>query len=149
MTPDGEYHSTEKIKLAHKETECLSNPGILSNIKKCNYHSIVNCTLKTQNRITHVDALERLGVSTKGGTSTFFPIRFVPNEKINKLDKLQVAFDALVLFSVSDTMPLFGKIMYGSQLKTTKVNLSSLLTTWNPLLLPQQLRSSQPVRASL
>jgi len=138
---------TEKIKLAHKETECLSNPGILSNIKKCNYHLIVNCTLKAQNRITHVDALERISASTKGEPSSFFPIRFVPNEKVNKLDKLQVAFDALVLSSASDTMPVFGRIIYGSQLRTTKVDLSRLMATAKITarnITKQQANSEQP-----
>ena len=52
------------------------------------------------------------------------PIRCVPREKITTQDKLLLAFDALVLWTVSDEAPRFGKIIHGRKQATAKVELA-------------------------
>jgi predicted RecB family nuclease len=141
----------EKLRITHNQTDCLFDTEIPNNLNESNYHLIVNCTVKTQNRIAHIDALEQKVDSKNRGKGSFYPIRFVPNEKVNKFDKLQVAFDALVLSSASDNVSVFGKIMYGSQLKTTKVDLSSLLVTTKSTIrnMATQLSNSEKLRPAL
>ena len=59
----------------------------------------------------------------------FIPVRFIPNNKITKNDKLLLVFDALVLSAVSGKMPLFGKIIHGIEQRTIKIKLSGLINT--------------------
>jgi predicted RecB family nuclease len=54
-------------------------------------------------------------------------MRFVPGEKVTKQDKLLLAFDALVLWTVTGQAPLFGKIIHGREQATAKVEMAGLL----------------------
>src|SRR5262249_23307489 len=59
--------------------------------------------------------------------NSFIPIRFVPGEKVTKQDKLLLAFDALVLWTVAGQAPLFGKIIHGCEQATAKVDVAGLM----------------------
>ena len=57
----------------------------------------------------------------------YIPIRFVPAEKPGKHEKLQLAFDALVMSMAFGKMPPFGRIIHGVECKTAKIDLSELI----------------------
>jgi predicted RecB family nuclease len=107
--------------------ECLidaSSPQVLENSK---HRLIVDCVLQTQGLQSHIHALERSTAPIKKKQSPFIPIRFFPNEKITKQDKLLLAFDALALATASGKMPQFGKIIHGSEQRVMKIELAGLL----------------------
>ena len=57
----------------------------------------------------------------------FCPVRFVPNAKLTRLDKLAVAFDALALSRLTGGPPLIAKILHGPDYTTTAVRLPKLM----------------------
>ncbi|MFC1552807.1 TM0106 family RecB-like putative nuclease [Candidatus Latescibacterota bacterium] len=95
--------------------------------KNSKYHLIGDCVLHAQGLRSHIHALERSTTPDKGKYNPFIPIRFLPNEKITKSDKLLLMFDALVLYTASGKLPQFGKIIHNSKQRVTKVNLIKLM----------------------
>src|SRR5262245_17547042 len=59
--------------------------------------------------------------TTKFDGMWYMPIRCVPREKITTQGKLLVAFDALVIGTVTGQAPRFGKIIHGREQATAKV----------------------------
>jgi len=95
-------------------------------IKKIKCDFVVNFIIKTQEFQSHIDAFERL-TTPENANSILIPIRFIPNEKITKNDKLLLAFDAFVLSTTSGKIPIFGKIMHGAEKKIVKIELARLM----------------------
>ena len=124
----------------------ISNVSFTHNIS-VNHQLIFNCFLETKEVQANIQALERLeGSSSK--SSSFVPIRFVPREKLNNNDKLLLAYDALVLSSISGNMPpQFGRIIHGAEQKIVKVGLSGLVKTAKSIIkkiIAQQSGNSPP-----
>jgi predicted RecB family nuclease len=108
------------------EQECLV--GVLpikATEDKCRL--VLDCSIQAQEMQSCIHALEPVAITGKAHHYSYLPVRFVPNEKITTKDKLLLAFDALVLYSVSKQMPTCGKIIHGRELKTVRVNLVELV----------------------
>jgi len=58
----------------------------------------------------------------------YIPIRFVPNEKLSRRDKLLLAFDAYTLSLALGTTPTIGKIMHGMDQRTVTIRLAPLIS---------------------
>ena len=84
---------------------------------------------RSQEIQSNIDALERAPSSSGKSHSPFIPIRFFSNEKITKLERLLVAFDALSLLKAWGKLPKFGKIIHGSQQKHKRVDVVKLVET--------------------
>ena len=97
------------------EDECLSGASLskaLGNTKIC---LVLDCLVQAQGMQSRIHALERWAPPAKTKHSSYIPIRFVPHEKITSVDRFLLCFDAFVLSSASGQMPLFGKIIHGSE----------------------------------
>jgi predicted RecB family nuclease len=101
----------------------ILSPQIIKKIK-CNF--IVDCVLKAQEFQSHIDAFERL-TTPENVNILLIPIRFIPNEKITKNDKLLLAFDAFILSTTYGKIPIFGKIMHGVEKKIVRIELARLM----------------------
>ena len=116
----------EKLRSNFGEYEHLSDVVSPHTLGKSKCRFIVDCVLKTQEFYSHIHVLERF--TTPDNTNiSFIPIRFIPNEKITKNDKLLLAFDAFILSTISGKIPLFGRIMHGIEKKIVKVELAGLI----------------------
>jgi predicted RecB family nuclease len=87
---------------------------------------VFDCLIQVHNLEVHLHALERLPDQDKTHYP-FIPIRFVPNEKVTKYDKLLLAFDALALELASGKRLRYGKIIYGRNHKPMKIRLPALM----------------------
>jgi hypothetical protein len=114
-----------KLRANFEENECLAGISSLQALENSKYSLIIDCVLQAQGLQSQIHALERLIPSVNRKHNTLIPIRCLPNKKITKYDKLLVAFDALVLFTAFGEMPLFGKIIHGSEQKTVKIKLAT------------------------
>ncbi|MDQ3257211.1 MAG: IS66 family transposase [Acidobacteriota bacterium] len=112
-----------------REDECLSGTFPSEGLESSKYCLVTDCVVQVQEIQSHIHALERLPSAAKTKHSPYIPIRFVPSEKITSHDKLLIAFDALAMFTASGKMPLFGKIIHGSEQKAVKVQLAGLMKT--------------------
>src|SRR2546423_4526748 len=80
-----------------------------------------DCLIQTNEVQSHLHALERLDSSDNTKHNSYVPVRFIPNEKLIRNDKLLLAFDALALYMDSGKMPAFGDIIHGTELRVAKV----------------------------
>jgi predicted RecB family nuclease len=55
------------------------------------------------------------------------PVRFIRTEKLSRVDKLLLAFDALAIHRVTGRLPRSGKLIHGSQFRRVTVPLAKLL----------------------
>ncbi len=116
----------EKLRSNFGDYEHLSDVVSPYTLEKSKCRFIVDCVLQTQEFHSHIHVLERS--TTPDNTNiSFIPIRFIPNEKITKNDKLLLAFDAFTLSTISGKIPLFGRIMHGIEKKIVKVELAGLM----------------------
>jgi predicted RecB family nuclease len=136
----------DRLRSEFLNDECLVSTALPSDFDKSKCRLVIGCVVHTQGLQSHIDALE---CSTVPGRKPdpFLPIRFVPNEKITKHDKLLVAFDALALSTASDRKSHFGKIIHGSEQTAVKVNLDGLMDMAEVVvgkIAAQQARNSPP-----
>ena len=110
-----------------REDECLVGPSLPQDFQKNKCRLVIDCLVQAQEFQSRIHALERLTSPGKTKHNPYIPIRFVPNEKITKRDKLLLAFDALVLSTASGGKPLFGKIIHGSEQTAVKVDVAGLM----------------------
>lgn len=109
------------------EEECLISTALPRDVDKSKYRLVIGCIVSTQGLQSHIHALERSTAPENRKLTPFLPIRFVSSEKLTTQDKLLLAFDALVLATASGKLPLFGKIIHGSEQTAVKVNLDGLM----------------------
>lgn len=99
------------------------SPEILSSKQ---YSLIFDCALGTEKIQSRFHALQ-LSSAANGKPQGYIPVRFVHAEKIDKHEKLQLAFDALVISMVLGDIPPFGRIIHGGEYKASKIDLSELI----------------------
>lgn len=130
-----------------KGNECLLSVPFSQILKLSKYRLVGDCVLQTQSLLSHLNALEHPNNPVKGKYGSFIPIRFFPNEKITKSDKLLLAFDALVLYTASGKLPQFGKIIHGNKQQVVKVDLVRLMEMTraiNSKIITQQTSATPP-----
>ena len=106
------------------EAECLVGVALPQDLDNSRCRLVMDCRVRTQEMQAHLHAVERVASPGKPNHSPYMPIRCVPREKITTQDKLLLAFDALVLWTVSGEAPRFGKIIHGRKQATAKVELA-------------------------
>jgi len=94
------------------------------NIKTAKWKLSVDFVVRKENLEAHVPAVERL--SSHGKPVKLVPIRFEFANKLTKVEKLTLAFDALVLSGAFRHEIVCGKIVHGDDFSRTKVKLHSL-----------------------
>jgi predicted RecB family nuclease len=109
------------------EAECLVGVALPQDLDNNRCRLAMDCTVRAQEMQSHLHAVELLAAPGKPNDSPYMPIRYVPREKITTQDKLLLAFDALVLWTVSGEAPRFGKIIHGREHATAKVELAGLM----------------------
>ena len=91
------------------------------------YRLIINPVIAVLGLCAKVHALERVVVRRVGAQYAFCPVRFTPNSKLTRFDKLAVAFDALALSRLTGCLPPIAKIIHGPDYTTTAVRLPKLV----------------------
>ena len=81
---------------------------------------------RAQDLESHIHIVERTPPEAPDKPVQFIPIRFIYTNKINKDDKLLLAFDALVLSEVFGCEIRLGKINHGDDHATLKVKIAAL-----------------------
>ena len=74
---------------------------------------------------TKVDVLERDSGESQFGPFHYRPIRFVRIGRVDRNEKLLLAFDGLVIGQVQGVRPLHGRVIYGPTFRTSRVLLDA------------------------
>lgn len=104
-------------------------PSYLEDLKNGKHHILLDCRIETQRFRSCIDGVQRVTRRSNGQYSGYVPMRFVPNEKLTKQDKLLLAFDALTLGDALGSGPPFGKIIHGAHHRIAKIAVATLFPT--------------------
>jgi predicted RecB family nuclease len=133
--PEWERHLIEDYKrqchrqwrTAFGEAACLVGGAFLHDLDTSRCRFMLDCRVCAQEMQSDLHAVERVAAPGPANHSPYMPIRCVPREKITPQDKLLLAFDALVLGTVSGEVPRFGQIIHGRKQATTKIEIAGWL----------------------
>jgi predicted RecB family nuclease len=95
-------------------------------LKPAQWHLGIEFTVQSQNLQCFCHAVEQIPSAGRGRTAQFVPIRFVFRNKLNRDDKLLLAFDARVLSEELNREVGLGKIVHGENYSTLKVKTPTL-----------------------
>jgi predicted RecB family nuclease len=110
-----------------KQDEYFAGAPTFEVIRSGRFSLLTDCSLTAQNLRSTIHALERIVLKDSPRKYGYAPTRFTPNERITKDDKLLLAFDALILSSVTGQRPSFGRLVHGSSYKSIRIKMADLL----------------------
>ena len=108
------------------DDECIIGSLGTENWKTAKWRLVVDLVARAQNLESRLHAVERVPSEGRGQPGQFTPIRFIFTNKLNRDDKLLLAFDALVLSEMLGRKVGLGKIIHGDNQATLKVKISAL-----------------------
>lgn len=97
------------------------------NSKTGNWNLVIGLQAKSQELESCIHVVERTPPEDRGRPAKFTPVRFIFNNKLTKVDKLMIAFDALTLAGTVRCEVSHGKIIHGDDYSTLKVKTSKLI----------------------
>lgn len=94
-----------RIKHGTEGNECVTGPLSGKDLKSAMWRLAVDSKASAKNLEAAIDALERPPGDTPGTPAQFIPVRFIFTNKLNRYDKLLLAFDAHVLSEALGRVP--------------------------------------------
>ena len=128
---EGELRDLYRKKFCNKlrerpENQIFSVASHQQKIQVENIAFIIAPTWQSNQFYIGFDALELLPNKSSSEKLTYIPISISPNERVSKLEKLSFVIKCLILED-HGIRPEFGKIIYGCDLKSTKIKISSYI----------------------
>ena len=117
---------TQRLVAEVVPDKCAIRTHAMGTLKPSQWHLGIDFAVHSQNLQCSCHAVEQIPSAGRGRTAQFVPIRFVFRNKLNRDDKLLLAFDARVLSEVLRREVGLGKIVYGENYATLKVKTSAL-----------------------
>jgi predicted RecB family nuclease len=117
-----------RLRLSVPEGELHEGLPPLAALKRGLYRVVMAPLIEVPELSARPHALEAVRSDHAKRGMTYHPVRFVPGEKVTRLDKLLVAFDALAMGRLTGSMPRVGAIIHGSGFKATRFPLPKLLS---------------------
>jgi predicted RecB family nuclease len=111
------------------EAEVVIAPPAAEDLKAAKWRLAFDLPMEAANMEARLHAVQRLPSEGRGRPSQFIPIRFTFFNKLNKDDRLLLAFDALALSEALGREITVGKIIHGDDHATLKIKVESLLGT--------------------
>lgn len=122
-------YRSEGIKLLKDgvaSNECVVGPLDGSDLKAAKWRLAIESKVYAENIESAIDAVERAPRDAPGKAAQLVPIRFIFTNKLNRHEKLLLAFDALVLSEALGREVDLGKIIHGDAFVTLRVKTSAL-----------------------
>jgi predicted RecB family nuclease len=126
ISEDYKRQGSKRLVSRHDANKCYKGTPSVSEFKTKKYCLIIEPILDVDGIKSHIHALERVACCSSRKLRTYIPIRFVPAERISKLDKLLLAFDGIALSKHLGEDPVSGKIIHGARSAHMKIRLSKL-----------------------
>jgi predicted RecB family nuclease len=106
--------------------KCVAGIAATEIGRQAQWQLAVDFVARSENLQCSCHAVERIPSPGRGQAIQVVPIHFVFSNKINRHDKLLLAFDAFVISKALDREVACGRIVHGNDHVTLKVNLSTL-----------------------
>jgi predicted RecB family nuclease len=107
--------------------DVMHDPLRLEEALKSPIQVIVNATASADGLSSFIQVAERMKGVDQRSASVFAPVLFILNETVSHVDKMLLAFNALVLSSIQGVLPPIGKIIHGSTYKVMKCKIEPLV----------------------
>ncbi len=117
---------TKRLVAEVAPDKCAIGTQVMESLKPAQWHLGMDFAVQSQNLECSCHAVQQIPSAGRGRTAQFVPIRFVFRNKLNRDDKLLLAFDARVLSEVVSREVGLGKIVHGENYATLKVKTSAL-----------------------
>ena len=117
--------ATEWLRSSVSDNECFVGMPPARILKQGLYRIILDPLMETSELHSHPDALWLMRSDLETSGALYSPVRFIRHEKLSTIDKLMLAFDAIVLACVTGSIPRSGKLIHGSQFTTVTVPLAN------------------------
>ena len=117
---------TKRLVAGVAPDKCAIGPQAMENPKPAQWHLGMDFAVQSQNLQCSCHAVQQIPSAGRGRTAQFVPIRFVFRNKLNRDDKLLLAFDARVLSEAVSRGVGLGKIVHEENYATLKVKTSAL-----------------------
>ncbi len=102
--------------------------------KHAQWHFAPDQIVRTQNSEARLHAVQRITIEGTSQSSQFIPIRFVPENKLSRSDKLVAAFEVLTLAKALGAKVGITKIIHGDKGATFKVKANALSRVVNKII---------------
>jgi len=116
----------ERMMDKNQRNECVVTPSVQVNIKTTKWLLAVDFVAIKEPLESRLHAVERVPSGNQGKSDQFIPVRFIFTNKLTKVDKLMLTFDALVLSEMLRREVSNGKIIYSKNCNTLKLKTSAL-----------------------
>jgi hypothetical protein len=105
-----------------------SQSSPLDEVKSGKHHILFDCGIEAGQFQSRIDAVEKVTSLSRIKYRGCVPVRFVPNEKLSRHDKLLLTFDAYTLSLALGTTPTIRKMMHGTDQRTVTIRLAPLIS---------------------
>jgi predicted RecB family nuclease len=109
-----------------QQSEFVVSP-VAMNKKTALWKCAVDCNAGCNDKSSQIQIIERIEANDPEKRDQFVPVRFIPNNKLTKIDRLMVAYDAMILSESLKTEVGFGKLIHRDNYSTLKVKTSLLV----------------------
>ena len=123
---------TKRLVAEVTPDKCAIGTQTMGSLKPAAWHLGIDLAVQSQELQCFCNAVEQIPSAGRGRTAQFVPIRFLFRNKLNRDDKLLLAFDAQVLSEVLSRKVGLGKIVHGENYATLKVKTSALASVQCP-----------------
>ena len=121
---DYRQRAREHLLRAERNTKSFILTGTIEDVKKQNLSVATAISISNDKHSLILDAIE-WAFQSSPRKPAYHPILFLPQQKIIKQDKLLLAFCGSALNLEQKTEPTIGKIIYGDQFSSLKIQLKS------------------------
>jgi predicted RecB family nuclease len=119
-------NGTKRLLLTGNLGKHVSSPLVAGKLKRRGWGFTTKFTVSGKDCETIIHAVERQSLKQNSAFTSLIPIRFVFTNKLNRIDKLQLAFDAFVLSEMVGHEVKIGKIIHGDNFSVSRINFSLL-----------------------
>ena len=117
-----QHVSSYRKKLNETANTCYDLAKILTPKDFCKgYDYIFNVTIKSNNILLKIDALEKIQFKDRKTKFAYIPILFSANEKISKIEKGLIS----LVDKAQIGKPKYAKVIYGRNIQSSKINIES------------------------
>lgn len=118
--------SVARIQEGIADSECINGPLDRKRLKSAEWRLAIDVNASAQDLESAIHAVERVIAEKVGEQAQYIPIRFIHTNKLNRDDRLMLAFDGFVLSGALGRKVDMGKIVHGDSFTTLRVKTSTL-----------------------
>jgi predicted RecB family nuclease len=122
------YHREGVARIQEKiaDNECINGSIDRKTLKSAEWRLAIDVNASAKDLESAIHAVERVIAQKVGEQAQYIPIRFIHTNKLNRDDRLTLAFDGLVLSETLGRKVDIGKIVHGDSFTTLRVKTSTL-----------------------